>query len=227
MPSFRNVFWNIFPMEAVIAAVVFGLVMAAITAAVLVSRRKKRRGLPASRREHLHAVEAAFGVAVAGMAAFLIFSNFSANSQDFPGSSVKPALRVQVTAFQWCWRFRYEGEPVTVAGSCSDGQYPVLVVPAGEPVEYDVTSVDVVHAFWVPYLETKMDAFPGHVNTFTTTVAGTGRWIARCAQFCGLYHSEMDFWLQVVTPSQFDQWLHSRTASTGSTGTSAGVRAAA
>jgi cytochrome c oxidase subunit II len=208
---FRHVFWSLFTLESVIAAVVFGLVAAVMVAAALVSWRKRRRGSPAARRDHLHVVETAFGVALAGMAAFLVFASFSANAQDFHRTSADPALRVQVTAFQWCWQFHYIGEPVTVSGACgATGQYPVLVVPAGEPVEFDVASVDVLHAFWIPYLDTKIDAFPGHVDSFTATVPVTGRWIGRCAQFCGLYHTEMDFWLQAVTPTQFDSWLKAR-----------------
>lgn len=211
---FRHVFGEIFPLESIIAGVVFGLVLAALTAAMIVSRRKRRRGAPPARREHLHLLEAAYGLALAGMAAFLVFASFSANAQDFPRTGLKPAMQVQVTAFQWCWRFHYTGQPVTVTGSCQAGQYPVLVLPAGRPVQFDLTSVDVIHAFWVPYLDVKMDAFPGHVDTFTATPTRDGRWIGRCAQFCGLYHYEMDFYLQVVPPTQFRQWLHARGGTT-------------
>jgi cytochrome c oxidase subunit II len=218
---FRQVFWGIFPLESIIAGVVFGLVVMAMAAAVLVSRRKRRQGAPAARREHWHTVEGAFGLALAGMAAFLAVASFSANARDFPRTSAKPALRVQVTAFQWCWSFHYAGQPVTVTGSCQDGQYPLLVLPVGEPVEFDVTSVDVVHAFWVPYLDTKMDAFPGHVDTFTVTLPHDGRWLGRCAQFCGLYHYEMDFYLQVIPRGQFTRWLHARASAAAGTGKAA------
>jgi cytochrome c oxidase subunit II len=215
---FRHVFSGIFLLEFIIATVVFGLVLAAMAAAVIVSRRKRRRGAPAARREHLHVLEAAFGLALAGVTAFLVFASFSANSQDFPRQGPGPAIRVQVTAFQWCWRFHYEGQSVTVIGSCADGDYPVLVLPSGRPVEIDLTSVDVVHAFWVPYLDYKMDAFPGHVDRFTVTLPHDGRWIGRCAQLCGLYHYEMDFWLQVIPPAQFDRWLHARAGAAGVSG---------
>jgi cytochrome c oxidase subunit 2 len=94
---------------------------------------------------------------------------------------------------------------VTVA--CLQGRPPVLVVPAGESVRVELTSADVLHAFWVPYLDFKMDAFPGHVNTFTVTFPHAGRWIGRCAQLCGLYHTSMDFWVQAVAPSAFRGWL--------------------
>jgi heme/copper-type cytochrome/quinol oxidase subunit 2 len=67
---FRHVFSGIFLLEFIIATVVFGLVLAAMAAAVIVSRRKRRRGAPAARREHLHVLEAAFGLALAGMTAW-------------------------------------------------------------------------------------------------------------------------------------------------------------
>ena len=215
---FRHVYSGIFLLESVIAGVVFGLVLAAMAAVMLVSWRKRRRGAPAARREHLRLLEAAFGLALAVMAAFLVVVSFSANGQDFPRQDPKPTMRVQVTAFQWCWRFRYVGQPVTVTGSCADGDYPVLVLPSGRPVEIDLASVDVVHAFWVPYLDYKMDAFPGHVDRFTVTLPRAGRWIGRCAQLCGLYHYEMDFWLQVVPQAQFDRWLHARAGAAGVSG---------
>lgn len=216
---FRRVFGQVFPLEFVIAAVVFGLVIAAMAAAMVVSWRKRRRGEPAARREHWHLLEGIYGAALAGMAAFLVVTSFSANNADFPRSDAKPALQVDVTAFQWCWRFHYVGQPVTVIGACGvSGRYPTLVLPVGEPVQIDLTSVDVVHAFWVPYLDYKMDAFPGHVDRFTVTMSRAGRWIGRCAQLCGLYHYEMDFYLQAVTPAQFGRWLRARGGSAGVSG---------
>lgn len=205
--SFREDFSNIFPMETVIALVVFGLVLLAMIAAFAVSGRKRRSGSPPSTRSHLHKAEGAFGVALAGMAAFLAFSSFTANAREFPSRPPKPAVTIHVTAFQWCWRFQYAGSTTTVQGSCDNGHYPVLEVPVGEPIAFDVTSTDVIHAFWVPYLDAKIDAFPGHVTSFTTTVTRTGQWPGRCAQFCGLYHSTMDFWLRAVPPARYRAWL--------------------
>ncbi|MHB1592830.1 MAG: cytochrome c oxidase subunit II [Streptosporangiaceae bacterium] len=205
---FRRVFGQVFSLELVIAIVVFGLVLAAMAVAMMVSRRKRRRSEPASPREHLHAAEAIYGLALAGMAAFLVFTSFSANAEDFPRHDAKPALTVRVTAYQWCWRFHYAGQPVTVTAACAgSGRYPTLVLPVGERVRIDLTSADVLHAFWVPHLDYKMDAFPGHVDTFTVTIPRPGRWIGRCAQLCGLYHYDMDFYLQAVPPAQFARWL--------------------
>jgi cytochrome c oxidase subunit 2 len=74
----------------------------------------------------------------------------------------------------------------------------------------EVTSADVVHAFWVPYLRFKIYAYPGHWNNFTVTLRHDGRWIGRCAQICGLLHYEMDFYVKAVPPATFDKFLHAR-----------------
>ncbi len=203
---FRRVFGQVFPLELAIALTVFVLVLAAMTAAIAVSGRKRRRGEPSARREHWHAVEGAYGAALAGIAVFLIVTSFSANSRDFPRDP-RPAVTVDVTGYQWCWEFHYAGSAVTVTGACQQGRPPVLVLPAGQPVRVELTSVDVLHAFWVPYLDYKMDAFPGHVNAFTLTIPRAGRWIGRCAQLCGLYHTSMDFWVQAVPAAAFARWL--------------------
>lgn len=203
--DYRQVFGQVFDLEDVIAGVVFGLVLAVMTAAMVLSWHKRRTGAQPARREHWHLFEGAYGLALVGMAAFLITTSFSANAKET--SDPAPAMRVQVTAFQWCWRFDYPGHNVTVTGSCETGRYPTLALPTGEPVQIDLTSADVLHAFWVPHLDYKMDAFPDHVNRFTVEVHHDGRWIGRCAQFCGLYHYEMDFYLRAMPPAQFGRWL--------------------
>jgi heme/copper-type cytochrome/quinol oxidase subunit 2 len=214
---FRRAFGQLFTQDTTIAWVVFWLVAAALIVAFVLSWYRNRTGKAASRKSTANRVEITYLAALTGMAVFLVISSFAANAKDFPSSDPKPAMRVQVTAFQWCWRFRYTGQPVTVTARCQGGPLPTLVLPTGRPVELDVTSTDVVHAFWVPYLREKMYAYPGQTNKFTVTLADTGRWIGRCAQLCGLYHYEMDFYLKAVPPSQFDQWLraHNGSASAG------------
>jgi cytochrome c oxidase subunit 2 len=211
---FQNGFRQLFAQDATIAAVVFALVFAALLAAVALSWWRRRRGRAPARKSEANKLETGYVLALAGMVAFLVTTGLTANARDFPDP--KPALRVQVTGYQWCWRFQYEGQPVTVSGQCQGGPLPTLVLPAGVPVQLDVTSADVVHAFWVPYLDFKMYAYPGHTDTFTVTLPHTGRWIGRCAQLCGLYHYAMDFYLQAVPPAAFDQFLRAHGGSTGS-----------
>lgn len=202
---FQNAFAQLFTQNAAIASVVFCLVVAALGGAVLLSRRRRRQGRPPSRRATADRLEIGYATLLVAIVAFLVATGFMANARDFadPG----PAVAVRVTGYQWCWRFAYEGTQVTVDGQCVGGKPPVLVVPAGEPVRFDVTSADVLHAFWVPYLRAKMYAYPGHTNSFTVTVPRPGQWVGRCAQLCGLYHYDMDFYIRAVPPAVFRTFL--------------------
>jgi cytochrome c oxidase subunit 2 len=213
---FRGAFSQLFTQDVTIAAVVFVLVVMAMLGAVLASRRRRKRGQDPSRRASANRLEIGYVLALAGMVVFLVISSLTANAKE--SADPKPALRVQVVAYQWCWRFHYQGRPVTVTGQCEGGSLPTLVLPLGQPVELELTSVDVVHAFWVPHLDYKMYAYPGHTSTFTVTLGQTGRWLGRCAQLCGLYHYAMDFYLQVVSPAAFNQFLQSRGGTTAVTG---------
>jgi heme/copper-type cytochrome/quinol oxidase subunit 2 len=204
---FQQVFGRVFSLQTTIAEVVFGLVVALMVAAMVISWLRRRRKRPAARRSEANPLEIGYALALVGMIVYLVMLSFSANASFWRDPPA--ALHVRVTAFQWCWRFQYAGQPVSIRGSCAGGAVPTLVLPAGEPVRVDLASSDVIHAFWVPALKFKMDIYPGHVNSFTFTLRD-GRWIGRCTQFCGLYHYGMMFYLQAVPREQFYRWLHAR-----------------
>ncbi len=204
---FRDAFSQLFTQDTIIAWVVFGLVILVMTGAMLYSWYRGRRGKGPLRLAEANRLELGYVSALVGMVVFLVISSFSANARDYPDPP-KPAVRVAVTGFQWCWRFHYEGTTVTATGQCNNQQrLPVLVVPAGQPVRLDITSADVLHAVWVPQWRFKLYAYPGRVENLTVTIPQAGRWIGRCAQLCGLYHYQMDFWLQAVPPAAFQRFL--------------------
>jgi cytochrome c oxidase subunit 2 len=123
--------------------------------------------------------------------------------------SPAPAVTVQATAFSWGWRFDYRGEDVTVLSqpSAEGVPGPELALPVGEPVRFELTSTDVIHAFWVPDFLYKRDAIPGHVNVFDVTPTRTGVFRGVCSEYCGLNHAFMTFSVRVMSPSGFDRWL--------------------
>jgi cytochrome c oxidase subunit II len=204
---FRNAFSQLFTQDVIIAWVVFGLVLCCLTGAMLYGRRRGRLGQGPSRKAKATRVELGYLAVLTGMTIFLVISSFSANARDYPDPP-KPAVRVMVTGYQWCWRFQYEGTSRTQTGQCQGlRDLPVLVVPTGEPVRLDVTSADVVHAVWVPQWRFKLYAYPGHIQSLTVTIPRTGQWIGRCAQLCGLYHYEMDFYLRAVPPAAFTTFV--------------------
>ncbi len=83
----------------------------------------------------------------------------------------------------------------------------VLHLPAGTPVDIEVTSVDVIHAFWVPRLAGKIDAVPGHVNRLRIQADQPGRYEALCNEFCGVGHAGMRFTVIAHRPEEFSAAL--------------------
>jgi cytochrome c oxidase subunit 2 len=134
--------------------------------------------------------------------------------------SAKPALTVNVTGFQWGWKFDYNpqyhvvelGEMWNPALPQDQQQLPLLEIPEGEVVRFNLTSPDVVHSFWVPEFLFKRDVIPGHPNHFQITATSTGTFTGHCSELCGLYHSRMLFTLKIVTPAQFQTWIAQQAA---------------
>jgi cytochrome c oxidase subunit II len=136
-------------------------------------------------------------------------------------------VTVNVTGFQWSWEFQYpqykvphsEYGVVTSLGQMWNGsvpgnenQLPLLEIPIGETVRFNLTSTDVVHSFWIIPFEFKRDVIPDHPNHFevTPTAAYTG--IGRCSELCGLYHSRMLFTVKIVPAAQFHKWITAQQA---------------
>jgi cytochrome c oxidase subunit 2 len=125
-----------------------------------------------------------------------------------------PAVTVNVVGFQWSWQFNYQNMGVTEDGamwdpSLQDSQQhlPLLEIPEGQPVLFNLSSPDVVHAFWVPEFLFKRDVIPGHPNHFSITATQLGTYTGHCSELCGVYHSRMLFTLKIVTPQEFETWI--------------------
>jgi cytochrome c oxidase subunit 2 len=127
--------------------------------------------------------------------------------------SENPDTTVEVVAFKWNWQFNYRSgkgtDAQTVASTTGSSEViPVLVLPVGEKIRFELTAKDVIHSFWVPDLLFKRDVFPGNVrNIFEVTIDTPGHYVGRCAELCGTYHSMMNFEVVAVTPEEFDQYV--------------------
>jgi cytochrome c oxidase subunit 2 len=107
-------------------------------------------------------------------------------------------LQVQVIGQQWAWTYRYPQ-----FGGFETAQ---LELPLNEPVQFNVTSLDVIHSFWAYQLGVKADANPGVNNVAYTTPKHTGNFVVRCAELCGLWHGAMFDYGKVVSPAAFQTW---------------------
>jgi cytochrome c oxidase subunit 2 len=111
----------------------------------------------------------------------------------------KPVV-VQVIAQQWLFTYRYPQY-----GGVETTQ---LELPVGEPVQFNVTSLDVIHSFWAYQLGVKADANPQVNNVAYTTPEHAGTVTVRCAELCGLWHGAMYDYGKVVSVAAFQAWAH-------------------
>jgi cytochrome c oxidase subunit 2 len=107
-------------------------------------------------------------------------------------------LQVQVIGQQWAWTFRYPQ-----FGGFETTQ---LALPLNQPVQFNVTSLDVIHSFWAYTLGVKADANPGVNNVAYTTPTTLGQFQVRCAELCGIWHGAMFDTGEVLTDSSFMAW---------------------
>jgi cytochrome c oxidase subunit 2 len=203
---YKSTFDKVFTLESEIAIAIFLVVLALMATCLVLFRASRRK--EATHKSEWTLVEGSYVVAVLCMAVFLVWLSLTSNAHEKAAASEKPALVVKVLGYQWCWQFMYVGHDATVQGTCNLGHtLPTLVLPEGERVKFELESNDVVHEFWLPYLDYKVELFPHHVNTFTARFTQTGRWEGRCAEFCGLYHDDMEFWVHVESKSAYRKWL--------------------
>ena len=107
------------------------------------------------------------------------------------------AFEVHVVAKQWSFEFVYK------SGKTS----PELVVPEGRPIKLVMTSMDVLHSFFIPSMRVKQDIIPGRYAGIWLQPQLQGEFRIFCTVYGGRGHSAMITKMQVVTPQEFEVWL--------------------
>lgn len=116
-----------------------------------------------------------------------------------PRDAPPGALVIEVTGHQFWYEVRYPEQQVTTRNE--------LHLPVGRPVALRLTSADVIHSFWVPPLAGKTDMLPDGVNTMVVQADEPGEHQSRCAEFCGLYHADMQLTVVAEPTAAFDAWV--------------------
>ncbi len=200
--STHHEYWALAHIYGPIAIGVCLVVLLLVGFAVLRYRRRPE----ASTTHENNPLEAGYAVLLTLTAAFLLYLTFHFEHRvDTVANRQHPSLTIDVTAARWEWEFSYPRYGI-VERSGMVGRQP-LVVPINEAIKFNLTSVDVIHSFWVPELEFKHDLFPGKVQYQVLTFTRTGTFPAQCAVFCGLRHPEMVFTVHALTPSAFSAWV--------------------
>ena len=109
------------------------------------------------------------------------------------------ALELNVVGKQWMWKIQHpEGKR----------EIDELHVPAGRPVKLILASQDVIHSFYLPAFRIKQDAVPGRFTAEWFKAARPGTYHLFCAEYCGTSHSKMIGRVVVMTPADYETWLH-------------------
>jgi cytochrome c oxidase subunit II len=201
-------------------AVVYGAiavgVFVIVSALVLITAFRYRARNDAREPSRIHdapRAEFLYVLMLMCVAAFLVAFTFVHENSSDAALTAHPGLVVRVSAAKWHWSFSYPRFGISELGS--DNRSPTLFVPRDTNIDFQLTSVDVIHAFWIPLTRFKRAAYPDVTQYFTLSFTKTGffRNAGECAEFCGLLHAEMRFNVDVMSPSAFQRWTAGRARS--------------
>ena len=150
------------------ATVVF---LGAIAMLVVAWWRRDRPGLPffGEREDLSQGMVLVFGIAVPLVALVALFgvSDVYLVGQTAPPNPRTTKLTINVIGHQWWWEVRYGGGRVITANE--------IHIPVDTRVNVVATSADVIHSFWVPALNRKIDMVPGLRNRVLLYASQPGR----------------------------------------------------
>jgi cytochrome c oxidase subunit 2 len=192
-----------------IAAIVVGGITMAVMIWAVFAYRAKDDSIPKQRQYHIP-LELTYTVIPILIVIGLFVATVAVENQVVADPT--PAATINVTSFQWGWKFTYPGHNAVVVGQTT--QSPIMVMPVDEDVRINLRSTDVIHGFYVPEFNFSRYAQPGMLNTFTFHANKVGLFSAQCSQLCGLYHSLMYFKVDVVSQDQYQTWLAAHDANT-------------
>ena len=115
-----------------------------------------------------------------------------------PADAPSP-VEVGVVGQQWAWNFTYPE-----LGGISSNE---LILPVNHPANFEITSKDVIHSFWVVELGIKMDANRGAITESAVLPTEEGTYLVRCAELCGILHAAMQTQVRVVSDEEFKAWV--------------------
>jgi cytochrome c oxidase subunit II len=195
-----SLFWWMTGGAVIGMAVVVGLLL-------LAWKRAKRRGVgsdtegekPGERLGWTVVLVGGVAVPIVLLSALFVVSNlFVIKTTEAPAANTTKRT-VLVIGHQWWWEVRYPGTDAVTANE--------IHIPVRTPVRVVVRSADVIHSFWVPELNRKIDTLPGSTSAIELYADKVGRYRGQCAEFCGLQHAHMALWVYADPPGEFRSWL--------------------
>ncbi len=177
-------------------AILFGLIMGLMLYSIVFFRRKPGDTEDGAYIKNNTGLEVVWSVIPLGVVLAFAFEGAKTLAET---ERIDPQpLEVVVTAQQWAWHFEYPAYNITTTD---------LVLPVNQQVLLRLTSMDVIHSFWVPEFRVKQDAVPGEEHQLRITPNKKGAYTLVCAEICGTRHAYMIAKVMVETSASFSQWV--------------------
>ncbi|MDE2038557.1 MAG: cupredoxin domain-containing protein [Elusimicrobia bacterium] len=237
-----------FGIRLIHAAMFTIFILWAIFFVYLLVRYRRREGVPAKRDPEHHGIFSAslipdlivmlFEIALIFFYAIPVWSRIKGHAPDVP-----PANRIDVVAEQFAWNIHYPGadgkfgrtemdkihfsNPLGLDYSDPAAKDDIVLanelhLPTGRPTLIRLTSLDVIHSFWIPSFRIKQDIVPGMAIPLWVEPDRPGTYELSCAQLCGFAHSLMRATVIVQTPEDYAKWLKSAAPSVAAASTNTG-----
>jgi cytochrome c oxidase subunit II len=201
-----NLFW-------VMMAVAFGGLALVTGLLVFAWVRRGRRGIAGDTADP-HPGEKPAWFVVVGMGvvfplmvivALFIVSDWAIVKVTQAPAASSTAMTVKAIGHQWYWAFRYPGTKAVTADE--------MHIPVDTRVNLVATTADVIHSFWVPELNRKIDTIPGQENRILLYANAAGVYRGQCAEYCGLQHAHMGMVVFAQPKAEFRKWLRQQAES--------------
>ncbi|MDX9858580.1 MAG: cytochrome c oxidase subunit II [candidate division Zixibacteria bacterium] len=180
------------------ASAVFFIVLGAAIVYFVFRYRRRRQGELTTGLAHNMPLEITWTL----IPTILIFFVFVWGFKSYLKLHIAPgdAMEIKVTGQKWFWSFQYAEGASTVNE---------LVVPVDKPVKLLMSSVDVIHSFFVPNFRVKMDVLPNRYTQLWFEATAVGEYDLMCTEYCGTGHSEMIGKVRVLGEREYAEWLES------------------
>ncbi len=116
-----------------------------------------------------------------------------------PLPSKTPPLEIQGVSLDWKWLFIYPQQRVATVNQ--------LVIPAGTPVHFSLTSASVMNAFFVPQLGSMIYTMNGMTSKLNLDADQPGTFYGQSSHYSGDGFSDMHFDVRALAPDQFAAWV--------------------
>lgn len=181
------------------------LVLVAVIALLVVGRLAARSERPklslSETRRWTFVVTGGLALPAVAIVALVLSSLYV--GRDIASREASSDVTIEIIGKQWWWEVHYLDEGGNRIATTANE----IHIPVDRQVRFLLKSDNVVHSFWAPNLHGKTDLIPGRTNETWVRAAEAGTYRGQCAEFCGIQHALMAFFVIAEPPEQFAGWL--------------------